>query len=148
MASPGKEDQLRRILYELQLMENTAQILQQRLQILTNAQIELRVSQQSLTEMKDLQPDTPILVPVGGAAFIHAKTAPLDKVIVGVGADVSVEMEYPKALEDVNKRLEEVEKTLVAVEGQLSQVLAQMQSHQEAGNRLSAVLQGEGARVR
>ena len=148
MASPGKEDQLRRILYELQLMENTAQILQQRLQILTNAQIELRVSQQSLTEMKDLQPDTPILVPVGGAAFIHAKTAPLDKVIVGVGADVSVEMEYPKALEDVNKRLEEVEKTLVAVEGQLSQVLAQMQSHQEAGNRLSAELQGEGARVR
>jgi prefoldin alpha subunit len=129
-------------------MENTAQILQQRLQILTNAQIELRVSQQSLTEMKDLQPDTPILVPVGGAAFIHAKTAPLDKVIVGVGADVSVEMEYPKALEDVNKRLEEVEKTLVAVEGQLSQVLAQMQSHQEAGNRLSAELQGEGARVR
>jgi len=148
LASPGKEDQLRRILYELQLMENTAQILQQRLQILTNAQIELRVSQQSLTEMKDLQPDTPILVPVGGAAFIHAKTAPLDKVIVGVGADVSVEMEYPKALEDVNKRLEEVEKTLVAVEGQLSQVLAQMQSHQEAGNRLSAELQGEGARVR
>ena len=148
MASPGKEDQLRRILYELQLMENTAQILQQRLQILANAQIELRVSQQSLTEMKDLQPDTPILVPVGGAAFIHAKTAPLDKVIVGVGADVSVEMEYPKALEDVNKRLEEVEKTLVAVEGQLSQVLAQMQSHQEAGNRLSAELQGEGARVR
>ena len=148
MASPSKEDQLRRILYELQLMENTAQILQQRLQILANAQIELRVRQQSLTEMKDLQPDTPILVPVGGAAFIHAKTAPLDKVIVGVGADVSVEMEYPKALEDVNKRLEEVEKTLVAVEGQLSQVLAQMQSHQEAGNRLSAELQGEGTRVR
>lgn len=148
MASPGKEDQLRRILYELQLMEGTAQVLQQRLQILANAQIELRVSQQSLTEMKDLQPDTPILVPVGGAAFIHAKTAPLDKVIVGVGADVSVEMEYPKALEDVNKRLEEVEKTLVAVEGQLSQVLAQMQSHQEVGNRLSAELQGEGARVR
>lgn len=148
MASPGKEDQLRRILYELQMMEGTAQVLQQRLQILANAQIELRVSQQSLTEMKDLQPDTPILVPVGGAAFIHAKTAPLDKVIVGVGADVSVEMEYPKALEDVNKRLEEVEKTLVAVEGQLSQVLAQMQSHQEVGNRLSAELQGEGARVR
>lgn len=148
MASPSKEDQLRRILYELQLMEGTAQVLQQRFQILTNAQTELRVSQQSLTEMKDLQPDTPILVPVGGAAFIHAKTDSPDKVIVGVGADVSIEMERPKALEDVNKRLEEVEKTLGAVEEQLSQVLAQMQSHQEAGNRLSAELQGEGTRVR
>ncbi|MCX6648667.1 MAG: prefoldin subunit alpha [Candidatus Bathyarchaeota archaeon] len=148
MASPNKEDQLRRILYELQMMEGTAQVLQQRMQILTNAQNELRVSQQSLGEMKDLQPGTPILVPVGGAAFIHAKTAPLDKVIVGVGADVSVEMEYPKAVEDVNKRLEEVEKTLTAVDEQLGQVLAQMQSHQDAGNRLSAELQGEGARVR
>ena len=148
MASPGKEDQLRRILYELQMMEGTAQVLQQRMQILTNAQTELRVSQQSLVEMKDLAVDTPILVPVGGATFIHAKTAPLDKVIVGVGADVSVEMDYAKAVEDVNKRLEEVEKTLTSVDEQLGQVLAQMQSHQDAGNRLSAELQGEGARVR
>jgi prefoldin alpha subunit len=148
MASPGKEDQLRRILYELQLMENTAQVLQQRMQILTQAQTELRVSQQSLNDLKDVQPDTPILVPVGGAAFVHAKTAPVEKVIVGVGADVSIEMEYPKAVEDINKRLEEVEKTLAAVEEQLGQVLAQMQSHQEAGNRLSAELQGEGSLVR
>jgi len=148
LASPGKEDQLRRILYELQLMEGTSQVLQQRLQILTNAQTELRVSQQSLGDMKNLQPDTPILVPIGGAAFIHAKTALLDKVIVGVGADVSVEMDYLNAIEDVNKRLEEVEKTLASVEEQLGQVLAQMQSHQDVGNRLSAELQGEGSRVR
>ncbi len=148
MAAPRREDQLRRILYELQLMEGTANVLQQRMQILTQAQTELRVSQQSLGDMKDLQPGTPILVPVGGAAFIHAKTAPLDKVIVGVGADVSIEMDYTKAVEDVNKRLEEVEKTLTAVEEQLGQVLAQMQSHQDAGNRLSAELQGEGKVVR
>jgi prefoldin alpha subunit len=148
LASLSKEDQLRRILYELQLMEGTAQVLQQRLQILMSAQTELRVSQQSLGDLKDIQPDTPLLVPVGGATFIHAKTAPLDKVIVGVGANVSVEMEYPKAVEDVNKRLEEVEKTLTAVEEQLSQVLAQMQNHQEVGNRLSAELQGEGTVVR
>jgi len=148
MASPGKEDQLRRILYELQLMEGTAQVLQQRLQILTQAQTELRMSQQSLNDLKDVKPDTRILVPVGGAAFVHAKTAPIEKVIVGVGADVSIEMEYPKAVEDINKRLEEVEKTLAAVEEQLGQVLAQMQSHQEAGNRLSAELQGEGRVVR
>jgi prefoldin alpha subunit len=148
MAAPRREDHLRRILYELQLMEGTANVLQQRMQILTQAQTELRVSQQSLGELKEVQPDTPILIPVGGAAFIHAKTAPLDKVIVGVGADVSVEMDYQKAVDDVNKRLEEVEKTLTSVDEQLGQVLAQMQSHQDAGNRLSAELQGEGKVVR
>ena len=148
MASPGKEDQLRRILYELQMMEGTAQVLQQRLQILSSAQAELRVSRQSLNEIKELKPDTPMLVPIGGAAFIHAKTGSIDKVIVGVGADVSIEMELPKALEDINKRLEEVEKTLASVEEQLGQVLAQMQSHQEVGNRLSAELQGGATNVR
>lgn len=148
MAAPRREDQLRRILYELQLMEGTANVLQQRMQILTQAQAELRVSQQSLSDLKEVQPDTPILIPVGGAAFIHAKTAPLDKVIVGVGADVSVEMDYQKAVDDVKTRLEEVEKTLTSVDEQLGQVLAQMQSHQDAGNRLSAELQGEGKVVR
>lgn len=148
MAAPRREDQLRRILYELQLMEGTANVLQQRMQILTQAQTELRVSQQSLGDLKDVKEDTPILIPVGGAAFIHAKTAPLDKVIIGVGADVSIEMDYQKAIDDVNKRLEEVEKTLASVDQQLGQVLAQMQSHQEAGNRLSAELQGEGKVVR
>ena len=148
MASPNKEDQLRRILYELQMMEGTAQVLQQRLQILSSAQQELRLSQQSLNDMKGIKPDTPMLVPIGGGAFIHAKTGSIDKVIVGVGADVSVEMEFPKALEDINKRLEEVEKTLASVEEQLGQVLAQMQSHQEVGNRLSAELQGGAVNVR
>ena len=148
MASQNKEDQLRRILYELQMMEGTSQVLQQRLQILASAQSELLVSQQSLNEIKEIKPDTPMLVPVGGAAFIHAKTGPIEKVIIGVGANVSIEMELPKALDDVNKRLEEVEKTLVSVEEQLSQILAQMQSHQEVGNRLSAELQGGATNVR
>ncbi len=148
MASQSKEDQLRRVMYELQLMEGTAQVLEQRLQVLNAAEAELRMSQQSLGEMKELKPDTPLLVPVGGGAFVHAKTAPVDKVVVGVGADVSIEMDLPKALEDIQKRLEEVEKTVAAVEEQLGQVLAQMQSHQDVGSRLSAELQGGAAGVR
>ena len=148
MSAPGKEDQLRRILYELQLMEGTANLLQQRLQLLNGAITELRVSQQSLTDMKELKPDTPILVPVGGGALIRAKAGSLEKVILSVGAGVSVEMELSKALEDVAKRLEEVEKSATAAEDQLSQVVAQMQAHQETGNRLQGELQGEATSVR
>ncbi len=148
MSVPGKEDQLRRILYELQLMEGTANLLQQRLQFLNGAITELRVSQQSLTDMKELKPDTPLLVPVGGGALIQAKAGSLEKVVLSVGAGVSVEMELPKALEDIAKRLEDVEKSATAAEEQLSQVVAQMEAHQETGNRLQGELQGEAARVR
>jgi prefoldin alpha subunit len=129
-------------------MEGTSQVLQQRFQILTNASSELRLSQQSLNDMKELKPETPVLVPVGGGAFVHAQTTDLSKVIIGIGANVSIEMDLPKALEDINKRLEDVERTMAAVEEQLAKVLAQMQSHQEVGNRLSTELQGEAASVR
>ena len=143
MSSAAKEDHLRKLLYELQLMQGSTQVLQQRLELLSNASGELRLSQQSLTDMRELKPDTPLLVPVGGGALIHAKSGDISKVIIGVGAGVSIEMELGKALEDVSKRLEEVEKALTSVQEQLGQILAQMQSHESIANRLNSELQGE-----
>jgi prefoldin alpha subunit len=147
VSSTAKEDQLRKLLYELQLMQGSTQVLQQRLELLSNANSDLRLSQQSLTDMKEMKPDTPLLVPVGGGALIHAKTGDLGRVIIGVGAGVSIEMELGKALEDVSKRLEEVEKAIASVQEQLGQIIAQMQSHENIANRLSSELQGEPAGV-
>ena len=78
---------------------------------------------------------------------MNAELGEMKKVIVGVGADVSVEMELDKAIADISSRLEEVEKAQAAVDQQLTQIVAQMQSHQEVANRLSAELQGEAKRV-
>lgn len=147
MTAPRKEDQFRRIVYELQLMDGSVQLLQERMQILSAALADLRLAQQSLSDLKNVSVQTPILIPVGGGTFVNAELGEMKKVIVGVGADVSVEMELDKAISDVSSRLEEVEKAQAAVEQQLTQIVAQMQSHQEVANRLSAELQGEAKRV-
>lgn len=142
MAAQSKEDQLRQILYQLQLMEGSVQTLQQRLDVLNSASADLAMSKNSLTELKELKVDSPLLIPVGGGAFIHAKSVDLSKVIIGIGADVSVEMDLDKTLETITGRLTDVEKAQVSVQEQLSQILNQMQVYQSVGQRLSAELQG------
>ena len=142
MSAQNKEEQLRQILYQLQLMEGSVQTLQQRLEVLNTASADLAMSKNSLSELQNQKIETPILVPIGGGAFINAKTADISKVIIGIGADVSVEMELEKTIELVSNRLEEVEKAQISVQEQLSQILNQMQVYQSVGQRLSTELQG------
>ena len=146
MSTPkNREEQLRRLLVELQILQNTAEVLQSRVNILEAGITELRVAGTTLEEMKKEEEGASILLPIGGESFIRAKLGNISTVIMGIGADVSVEMELDKALEDIGARLSESEKASLSAQEQLSQILAQMQSHQDNANRLSAELRGEGA---
>jgi len=147
VSTPSKEDQLRRLVTELRLMQGSAEVLQQRLELLRSAMADLQMAESSLKALKDLEAGAPILVPMGGGTFVNANLGDLSKVIVGIGADVSVEMDLDGALEDVSARLAEVERAGQSVQQQLEQILGQMQAHQDGINRLSAELRGEAAGV-
>lgn len=147
MTASGREDQIRRLAYELQLMQGTAEVLQQRFQVLQTALADLTVATESLTAIKESKEGEPILVPAGGGTYVNARLGDLSKVIVGIGADVSIEMSLVDAEENASGRLEEVEKASQSVQQQLEQILAQMQAHRDGINRLSASLRGEGTGV-
>ena len=138
---PPKENQLRQLVTEMRMMEGTVNTLQQRLQVVLASVSELRLAKQSLGDLKDIESGSNLLVPVGGAAFINANLGDVDKVVVGIGADVSLEMEYDDAVKDVDERLQEMEKAQTSIEQQLGQIMAQLQSHQSMAERLSAEIQ-------
>ena len=138
--APEKEEQLRRLIYELQLMQGSAEVLQQRMDLLQTALTDLRLAESSLKSLKELDEGIPILVPTGGNTFINAKMGDLRKVIVGVGADVSIEMDIDTALEDTSSRLADVEKASNSVQQQLEQLLNRIQVHRGGINRLSVEL--------
>jgi prefoldin alpha subunit len=138
---------MRKLAMELQMMQGSAETLQQRLQILQSAISDLRVAAASLGALKESEEGAPILVPTGGGAFVNANLGDLSKVIVGIGADVSIEMDLEEAEKNVSGRLEEVEKANLSVGQQLEQILAQMQIHQDSLNRLGASLRGEAPGV-
>lgn len=138
---------MRKLAVELQLMQGSAETLQQRLQLLQAAVSDLRVAGASIEALKDGEEGDPILVPTGGDTFVNANLGDLSKVIVGIGADVSIEMSLEEAEGNVSRRLEEVEKASHSVQQQLQQILAQMQIHRNNLNRLNASLQGEAPGV-
>jgi len=137
-----KENQLRQIVTEMRMMEGTVNTLQQRLQIVVASVSELRMAKQSLEDLKGVKLGSNLLVPVGGAAFINANLGDVEKVVVGIGADVSLEMAYDDAVKDINERLEEMEKAQGSIEQQLGQIMAQLDAHQSVAERLSAEIQG------
>ena len=146
MSAPrSREEQLRRLLVELQILQNTAEVLQSRSSLLGSAMAELRVAGTTLRELKKEEEGTPLLLPVGGGSFISARLGYISKVIVSIGADVSVEMELDKALEEIGAHLSDMEKSSLSVQQQFSQIVAQIKSHQDAVNRLSAEVSREGA---
>ncbi len=136
-----KENQLRQLLSEMRMMEGSSNTLQQRLQQVIAAVSELRMAKNSLGDLKQVESGTNLLVPVGGGAFINAEMSGIDNVVVGIGAGVSVEMQYEDAVKDVNDRLSEMEKARASVEEQLGQILAQLETHQSMAERLSAEIQ-------
>ena len=137
----AKESQLRKLITEMRLMEGTVNTLQQRLQIVLASASELSLAQKSLKDLKNIEPGNSLLVPIGGSAFINAKLGDPDKVVVGIGANVSLEMTHLDALNDVSERLEEMEKAQNSIEQQLGQILAQLKTHQSIAERLSSEIQ-------
>lgn len=125
----------------MRMMEGSSNTLQQRLQQVLAAVSELRLAQQSLGDLKKVESGTNLLVPVGGGAFINAEMGSIDNVVVGIGAGVSVEMQYDDAVKDVYDRLAEMEKAQASIEEQLGQILAQLETHQGMAERLSAEIQ-------
>ena len=141
MSQQEKEKQLRRLVTEMRMMEGSVDVLNQRLQLLSSSISELRLAQGSLRDLKGVESGNPLLVPVGGGVFMDAQLGDISKVVVGVGANVSVEMEYEKAVEDIGERLQEMEQAQGAVQQQLGQILAQLESHQGMAERLSMEIQ-------
>lgn len=141
MSLSQKENQLRQILTEMRMMEGTVNTLQQRLQVVLASVTELRVAKQSLGDIKGNEPGSNLLVPVGGATFINASLGDIDRVVVGIGADVSLEMVYEDAVKDVSERLQEMEKAQASIEQQLGQIMAQLEAHQSIAERRSAEIQ-------
>ncbi len=142
MAAASRQEQFRKVGYELQMMQSSAETLQQRFGVLQNAAADLSVAKKSIETLKGGEEGDPILVPAGGGTFVNARLGDLNTILVNVGADVSIEMGLDEADQDISGRLEEVEKASQSVQEQLQQIMSQMEIHRDALNRLSASLQG------
>jgi prefoldin alpha subunit len=117
-----EEEELRKLSVEMRFLEQTAENLQQRINMMNAAMTDLTYANMTLEDVEKEKEDAELLVPIGGSSYVKAKLANPDKVVVGLGAGVSVEKTLQEAKAIVKERLDELEKTMVSAQQQFAQV--------------------------
>ena len=96
----------------------------------------------TIEAMESAKEGQDMLVPIGEGSFVHAKLASKDKVILGVGADVSIEKSLEGAKESLNKRKGQLNEASNKLNETLNQI------NQEIGKVESIISQYEQAAAR
>lgn len=125
------EEELRRLSVQLRLLEQTAEAIQSRMNIINAVITDLNYAGITLESLEKEKENSELLVPVGGNSYVRAKLENSNQVIVGMGAGVSVEKTMPEAKAIVKKRLEDLEKTRLSLQQQFAQIAERMNQDRE-----------------
>ena len=139
MATASRDEEVRKLSVELRYFEQAAETLQQRLSMMNAAITDLSYANLTLEGVEKEEENAELLVPIGGSSYVKVKLASIDKVIVGMGAGVSIEKTVPEAKTIIKERMEEIDKTRVSGQQQLSQI-AERINH--GRTRLESLLSG------
>ena len=127
--APSVDDQMRQILVEIRFLENSARVLQSRLDIVTAALSETLTAISTLEGTRGKSADTETLLPIGSGSFVKARLADAQSIVIGVGAEVCIEKHLEDSMKDLRLRSSELEKARVSVTQQLNQVLNQVEDY-------------------
>ena len=129
MAERAKsEEELRKLSIEMRYLEQTADALQQRISLVNSALTDISYANMTLDGIEKEKENSQLLVPIGGSSYVKAKIADTNKVIIGLGAGVSVEKTLPEAKVMLKERQDELEKTMNSAQQQFTQVAERINS--------------------
>ncbi|RJS85461.1 prefoldin subunit alpha [Candidatus Bathyarchaeota archaeon] len=139
----SSEEEIRRLIVELRVLENTAESIQSRMNLVNAMFAELNLAKETLEGIGREKVDASIFVPIGGGSYIKAKLTDINKVVYGIGAGVAVEKSLEEAKKGVEERVSELEKTRRTLEQQLSQVMGRIQEDRERLQKLTSEMRKE-----
>jgi len=138
MEKLSKEEQqkLQQIFNELQNYEAMADLLRQQINMIANSLTELSMTVETIKTIRELKLDTEILVPIGSDSFVTAKLAATDKVITGLGADVSAEQSVDSAKQMLEVRIAELGRVLEQARQELEKIGKQIEELRPEADRI------------
>lgn len=128
-AEPGQaasEEEIRELIGRIQLNQQRMDALQHQASLIQISINDLDNALKALTTLEGKGEDQELLVPIGAGSFVHAKLANPDKVIIGLGADVSVEKSFADSKGIIQSRRTEMEKVLLETTSAIEQVAAEL----------------------
>ena len=134
------EEALRKLSVEMRFLEQTAEAIQSRINMINAVITDLTYANMTLEGLEKEKENSELMVPIGGNSYIKARLANPNQVIVGMGAGISVEKTLQEAKDIIKNRLENLEKSKANLQQQLAQVAEKMNEDKEKFDRLMAEL--------
>jgi prefoldin alpha subunit len=117
-----KERKLRQIMTEVEAHRGQIEDLSRQMQYAEGKIIELNSALVSLDSIKHAEKGKNILVPIGADAFIHAELADVKKVIIGIGADMSIEESVEGAEKQLKGKAEQMGEAMKKLQNAITHV--------------------------
>jgi prefoldin alpha subunit len=133
-------EELRKLSYEIRYLEQTAETIESRMNVINAILRDLTYANMTLETLEKEKGNSEILVPIGSSSYIRAKLEDTSRIIVGIGAGVSVEKTLPETKDVVKKRLEDLEKTRNSLVQQFEQVAQKIGEDRERFEHMAAEL--------
>lgn len=141
MSAPASdaEQRVQEDLYRLEAYRSQLNQLVQQQQLLLASRAEHVRARESLEGLERVTTGTELLVPLGADTFLRGTALPEEKVLVGIGSGVVVELERPKVSELLAQRLSRLDQAAQELDGQIRSVDERLQI---VNQRLEALSQG------
>ncbi|WP_174591619.1 prefoldin subunit alpha [Methanocella conradii] len=127
--APGgaeQEEQIRELIARIQINQQRMDALQQQANLIQLSLNDLDNALKALTTLEGKDEGHEMLVPIGAGSFVHARLASPDKVLIGLGAGVSVEKSVADSKGIIQSRRSELEKVLLETTGAMEKVAAEL----------------------
>jgi prefoldin alpha subunit len=120
------ERNLEKILVELNAYEQQAQILQRRIDLINASLQEIALTSESLDELKNIEEENEVLMPLGSGIYVKARIIERKKVIFSLGADIVADKDITGAQLSLDQRSMTLQKALQSTGQQLQQIANKM----------------------
>lgn len=134
----ANEEELRKLMIEIRILEGSANTIQSRLRVVNAALEYTMVAMKALESVKDAKKGSEMLIPVGAGSLLKVEITDVENTILGVGAGVCIEKSIGSSIQDFKERQEELEKLSNSQKQQLGQLLSNIESSK---NRLARMIE-------
>ncbi len=142
-SSPGGEEEVRRLVLAYQQYQAQADALVRQLSLTQLTAEGLERALGAVEAMEKAEEGQEMLVPIGSGSFVHAKLASREKVVLNVGAGVSIEKTASEAKESLKARKAEVAEGSKKLNEVLSKIDQEMQKIQAILAQYESQMQGQ-----
>lgn len=136
-----KRQELQDVLMQLDAHKQRMDAISNEINIVQSNILELNTTIQALSILNDSKAGSEILVPLGSGSFVRAELKEKDRILVGVGAGLSIEKTLDDAEKALKTRLDEVSKLLSRLQDAASDVSSKAFELNKLAEKLSHDLQ-------